>query len=211
MSNSNIMKTLFIEARRKNLKLEENTKKFISGLGKISILYSIQYKSLAEEIKKYALLNKKKVILFQQVLGCSNPKLKDSTIILVGSGRFHAVNIALRTGFPIYILEQDKISQVTKQEIEELEKKKKTALSKFYMSGKIGILVSTKPGQEKMKQALKLKEKLEKQSKKVYLFVADTFPLSELENFSLPIYINTACPGISFDSDKIVNYEDITV
>ena len=46
------------------------------------------------------------------------------------------------------------------QEIEQLKIKRKTALMKFLNADKIGILVSTKPGQENMKQAQKIKEKL---------------------------------------------------
>jgi hypothetical protein len=33
--------------------------------------------------------------------------------------------------------------------------------------------------------------------------------LQELDNFSLNIYINTACSGLCLDSDKIVNLRDI--
>jgi len=203
------MKTLFIEAKRKNLKLGENIKRFISTLGKISILFSIQYKDLAEQFKKEAEKQHKKVLCCIQVLGCSNPQLEVSTVVLVGSGRFHAVNIALRTGLPIYIIGENSISQISQGEIEELQKRKKIALSKFYMADKVGIIISTKPGQNKIKEALKLKEKLEKQDKQVYLFITDNISLSELENFPLSIYINTACPGLSLDSNKIINYEDL--
>ena len=205
------MKTLFIEARKKNLKLGEEAKKFISSANNFSILYSIQYKSLAEQFKKEAERQKKKVLCLQQVLGCSNPKLEKSTIVLIGSGRFHAVNLASRLKQPIYIISQDKIDRITEEEIKKLEARKKAALIKLYSSKELVIIISTKPGQNKQKQAFILKNKLEKQGKKVYLFLADNINLAELENFSLPIYINTACPGLFLDSSKIINLEDITL
>ena len=202
------MKTLFIEARRKGLVLAENIKYFIKSLDSLSILYSIQYKSLAEEFKQEAKKQGKKILAFQQVLGCSNPKVK-GTIVLIGSGRFHAVNLASRLGLPIYIIEGDKIEKITAEEIKKMQAKKKTALLKFYSSDSIGIIASTKPGQTKIREAEKLKKSLEAKGKKVYLFVADNINLAELENFPLPIYINTACPGLTLDSSKILNIEDI--
>lgn len=202
------MKTLFIEAQRKNLRLEENIKKFILSLEKISILYSIQYKKLAEDFKKEAQSQGKKIILFQQVLGCSNPKISQSTIVLIGSGRFHAINIASRINSPIYIVEENKISQISKEEIDKLNLRKKSALSRFFLADKIGILISTKKGQYNLGKAIKLKEKFKE--KKIYLFLADSISLQELENFEIDSWVNTACPGLSFDSSKIINCGDLT-
>ena len=203
------MKSLFIEARRKNLTLGERAREFVSKHKEFSIIYSIQFKELAEKFKKEAEKQGKKILSFTQVLGCSFPKLKPSTIILIGSGRFHAVNLASRLKLPIYILEQDTIKEVTKEEIEKLETKKKVSMLKFLHADEVGILVSSKPGQNKTSLALKLKEKLEKKGKKAYLFIADNISLQELENYTLPIYINTACPGLALDSSKIINLEDL--
>lgn len=205
------MKTLFIEAKRKNLKLGEEAKKFISQHKEFSVLYSIQYKELAEQFKKESEKQGKKVLAFLQILGCSNPSLKPSTIVLIGSGRFHAVNIASRIKLSIYILEGDKFEQVSDKEIKKLETRKKAAYLKFLHADEVGIIVSVKPGQRKMKIAEDLKKKLKKQGKKVYLFIADNISLQELENFTLPIYINTACPGLSLDSSKIINLEDLEI
>lgn len=203
------MKSLFIEARRKNLKLGEEAKSFISKHKEFSILYSIQFKDLAEQFKREAEKQGKQVLAFLQVLGCSNPKVK-GTIVLIGSGRFHALNIASRLKLPIYIVsEEGKVEQITEEEIKKLEAKKKAAYLKFLHAEEVGIIVSTKPGQNKIKEAEELKRKLEKQGKKARLFITDSINLLELENFSLPIYINTACPGLFLDSNKIINLEDL--
>ncbi|MFA5084489.1 MAG: diphthamide synthesis protein, partial [Candidatus Paceibacterota bacterium] len=61
-----------------------------------------------------------------------------------------------------------------------------------------GILVSTKPGQNKTKQALALKKKLEHEGKKAYIFSFDNFDINQLENFpEIKCWINTMCPGLS--------------
>jgi 2-(3-amino-3-carboxypropyl)histidine synthase len=126
---------------------------------------------------------------------------------LIGSGKFHAINLALQNNL-IYILEGNKISKLEKEEIEKIKTKRKVARSKFLISDKIGILVSTKPGQENMKKARKLKKKLEKQNKEVTIFLADNINLEDLENYDIESWVNTACPALTFDS-RIINIDEL--
>jgi len=68
------------------------------------------------------------------------------------------------------------------------------------------ILVTIKPGQQYFTLAKKLKEKLEEQGKKAYVFVDNTFDLNTLENYPfIKAWVNTACPRIG--TDDIVNIE----
>ena len=202
------MKTIFIEARRRGLVLSPKIKEFISRFQKFNLFYSIQYVSLAKQIKEHA---GKKVIKFQQVMGCSKINQTAEPIILVGSGKFHALQLALQTEAPIYIIEGSEIKPINREEVNNLKKKRKAAISRFLASDKIGILVSTKSGQNNLIQAKKIKQRLEKKGKFVYILIGDSFSISELENFPLPICINTACPGIQLDSSKIVNSDEISI
>jgi len=78
-------------------------------------------------------------------------------------------------------------------------------LMKFYSADNIGILVSTKPGQNNLKEAIELKKKLKKNC---YIFVSDMINEAELENFPfIQAWVNTACPRI--EGKNIVNAEDI--
>lgn len=192
------MKTLFIEAR-KDIKLNEEKFKELARIlpGTIYIAYSIQYKELAEQVRKKL---KNKIIGFSQVIGCTKLKSK-SPILFVGDGKFHALNLATQ-GREVYIFDNYAINKISKEEIESLKRKEQGKYSRFLMSDKAGILVSVKPGQFKLNEALKLKRKLKK---KTYLFLADDIKEDEIENFSLPIYINTACPRIS--SEKAIYYK----
>jgi diphthamide biosynthesis enzyme Dph1/Dph2-like protein len=198
------MKTLFIEAKKKNI--EANLKELDNLPDTIYIVYSIQYKKLAEEIKNQ--LNDKKIIGFSQILGCSEIKTS-ADILLIGQGRFHALNLARTSGKEVYIFDNYSINKINKEEIAKENQKERGKYLKFLSSSNIGIIISIKSGQNNMNIAEKLKQKLEKQGKEVFLFLADTLNLSELENFPVDIFINTACPGLSLDSSMIINYKDI--
>ncbi len=203
------MKVLFIESKKKLKKDEvlnvENIKKKLSK--EVHILYTIQYKNIAEKIKKQL---GNRVIAFNQIIGCSkvNPK---GTLLLIGSGRFHALNLALTTNKEIYVYESGKIKKITEQEIKKLRRREKGKLSRFLSSGKIGLLISIKPGQNNLDKAKKFKKKLENRfpEKSFYVFLVDTINIQELENFSVDFWINFACPGLQFDSEKLMNYEKI--
>ena len=192
---------MFVEAQKKH---ECN----ISNLNfrvlpeNISLAYSIQYKKLAEQFKEKL---GKRVKGFKQVLGCTKLKSK-YPILLVGSGKFHAIQLALQ-GNEVYILEE-KISKLDEKEIEEIKAKRKTALMNFLSASKIGILVSIKPGQENLKQALKIKNELEKKRKEASVFLADNIPIEELENYNIQSWLNTSCPALTFDS-RILNIREL--
>lgn len=198
-----IMKTLFIEARRKLNAINLNHINLNALPNKIMLAYSIQYKNLAEKLKRKL---GKKVAGFKQVLGCTRLRRR-YPILLIGSGKFHAIQLALQNNI-IYILEGNKISKLGKKEIEKIKAKRKAARSKFLAADKIGILVSSKPGQKNLKPAINLRKKLEKQDKEVTLFLADNINLEELENYNIESWVNTACPALTFDS-RIVNIDEL--
>jgi len=203
-------KILYIEARKKLKLNKELVKELAGGLpNTIYLAYSIQYKKLAEELKKE--LAKSRTIKIHgssQVLGCS--KLKTSTpILLIGSGRFHALNLALSSQKEVFIFDNYSISKIGKEEIEQEQRKEKGNYLKFLASKEIGILVSTKSGQQNLSLALKLKDKLKKQGKNPFLFLSDNINIQELENFPIDLWINTACPGISLDSPRIIDSRNL--
>ncbi len=192
---------MFVEAKRK-LNVDVKDIDFSILPQSIYLAYSIQYKKLAELVKERL---GKQVKGFQQVLGCSAIKSK-YPILLIGSGRFHALNLALQ-GNTVYIIEGTEINQVNAPEVEKIKAKRKAALSRFYAADKVGILVSTKPGQENLKKALKLKNQLK--DKEVSIFIANNLNLNELENYDVESWVNTACPALTFDS-KVVNIQELT-
>lgn len=199
------MKTLFIPAEINFLNNFDKLKKDFDILPKnLAIGYTIQYKSFAEKVKN-ELLKNYNIINFFQILGCSKPKNleKADCILIVADGKFHAISIAYETKKQVYLLEKDKLIKIILEEIEIFEKKKKAAYLNFLNSEKIGILISTKPGQQRLGRALNLKKELK--NKKVYFFLSNEINLKETENFGLNFWINTACPRIDLDNPKIIN------
>jgi len=204
------MKIMFIPAK---VNQEVNIKKIESLSSRlpkrIAIAYSIQYRDIAERIKEI-LLKKHEITLFIQVLGCSRPKFPEKTeaILLVSSGRFHAVSLALESGIPVYVLEHDKLAKIPEEEIKGLKKKKLASYIRFLNADRVGIMVSTKPGQENMKKALALKKRLK--NKESYLFICNEINTKDFENFpDIKSWVNTACPRLDFDS-SIINISDLT-
>ncbi len=201
------MKTLFIPAISKSQindsKLESLSKKLPKN---IAIAYSIQFKNIAEQAKQI-LSKTHKITKMIQVLGCSNPKFSKETqaILLIGSGRFHAIGLAIETKKTIYILDKNKLTKISKKEIQTFEKLKKGSYIKFLNAQKVGIIVSTKPGQQKLKQALNLKFK----DKNNYYFIANDLNTNEFENFGLESWVNTACPRMDLNHPSVINMNDI--
>jgi 2-(3-amino-3-carboxypropyl)histidine synthase len=176
----------------------------------IIIAYSMQYKEIAQEIKE-VLSKTKKIISIIQVLGCSKPKIKGNTqaILLLSSGKFHAISLAYETKTPVYLLENNfNLNKISKKEIEIFEKKQKGSYIKFLNSKKVGILISTKPGQENLKEAIDLQKKLK--DKKSYLFISNDLNINEFENFYLNSWINTACPRLDMLDTSIINISNLS-
>ena len=197
------MKIMFVEVVKKIDDFNIDKINFNKLPTKIMLAYSVQYKKLAKILKKKL---GKRIVGFKQVLGCSKLKSK-YPILLIGSGKFHAIQLALQ-GNKVYLLEGKKISKLGEKEIKKIKTRRKTAKIKFLAADKIGILVSCKLGQENLKEALKWKKNLEKQGKEVYIFVTDNINITELENYDIQSWLNTACPALTTDS-KIVNVNEI--
>jgi 2-(3-amino-3-carboxypropyl)histidine synthase len=197
---------------------------------KVGLLTTVQHISQLGKAKKFLENNGKKVYLGKgkkamhkcQILGCDFDAAKSvsskvDAFLYIGTGRFHPLGVVLYTGKNVLAVNplSMEIKEYTKKDAEQIEKRKKGALLKFYSAKKIGIIVSTKPGQNRMKDALELKKKLK--DKECYIFVTDTLDFSELENFPfIDCYVNTMCPRIGLDdtiraAKPIVNIDDVKI
>jgi len=211
------MRILHVEAR----KIFDNEKINYPLLDKlpgesISLSATVQYISLVPRVKEYLEKNKKKVMIKQgafyksQILGCNSSAFDKNadTLLLIADGKFHALNNAVQLDKEIYIFNTKTLEKVSRQEIEKIKAKKQGKIKKFLTSSRVGIIVSTKHGQN-LKNVLELKQRIEKLEKEVFVFEADNIDLSELENFNIPVWVNTACPGLDLNTGKIVNLQDI--
>lgn len=214
------MKTLFIPAKYKGI---ANIKPdVIERLpGKVGLVSSVQFLDSLKEIKKELEKNNKKAIIGGQILGCNisaakNIEKKVDAFLYIGDGAFHPIGVALETKKDVFTYDpaDNVFGKVSNDETSRYKNRQKGAFLKYLSSQNIGIIVSTKPGQEKLSAALKLKEKLEKKGKNIFIFLADDVDLNELEDFPfIECWLNTACPRLRDDFEKttktIINLEEI--
>jgi len=204
------MQTLFIEAKyHEKFKLP---KQLVDRLpNTITLATTIQFIDSIENIKSQLEQAKKEVKLFKgehakypgQMLGCSLNKQEDTDAFLyIGSGEFHPKALLLKNSKPVFVYNplNDTTELLTEKDIELIKRKQQGALSRYLVSDRIGIIVSTKPGQNHLKEAETLQAKLQKEKKEAYIFVTDTLSLNELENFPfIQCWVNTMCPRIGYD------------
>ncbi len=220
------MDKMFIEARIKiNGEEKGRIKNAVIGFAKlpfkkISLISSIQYLDLIPFFKKELEKNGKTVLTGKgnlakygaQIMGCdvNAARMDADAFILLSTGRFHAFQLALKTEKPIFVWNSQYMRRIHEEEIGDLKKKRSGAIKKFLAAESIGIIVSTKPGQTKLKEALEIRKRLEKRGKGAFIFIADTISLQELENFPCQSWLNTACPALILDSQNLVDYKEVS-
>ena len=212
------MKTLFIETRRKFKDSDIKYNLLDSLKGKtISLAATIQYIELVPKVKSYLESKGKKVIIKQgayhkaHVLGCNSSAFDKSadTLLMITDGTFHAINNATQLQKEIYVFTTHTLEKIEQEEIDAYNKKNLAKQKKFLMAETVGLLVSTKYGQHQ-KAIHKIKEKIEKLNKKVYIFESNNINTNEFENFpQIQLWVNTACFGLARDDMRIINLADI--
>jgi len=222
------MDVIFVDAKL-DADVKNVVEKSLPKLGKnVGLLTTAQHLNKLNDAVKVLESNGKKVFIGtnkktknkSEVLGCdfsAAEEIKDKVdcFLYVGTGMFHPIGIFSGTKKKLIIANPitNEVKEITEKDIEKIEKRKKGALLKFMSSKNIGVLVTTKTGQNKLKEALKLKDELK--DKNVYILLADTLEFRELENFSfIDCFVNTMCPRIGLDDmirleKLILNIEDI--
>lgn len=212
---------LYLELRRKfnkediNLDLLDNLIKEKKPKT-ISLAATLQYINLIPILKEYIESKEIKTIIKKgpvyngQVLGCNAQAFdsKADILLLLTDGKFHAINNAIQLNREIYVFNGKNLEKITKENIEKENKKTRAKVIKFISAEKVGILISTKKGQN-YNNLDEIIKKLKNKGKQVYLFESDNINISELDNFSLPIYINSACQGITMDDSRVLNLKEI--
>lgn len=149
-----------------------------------------------------------------QVLGCNASEAEKisgevDAFLFVGSGEFHPVQVQLRTGKPVWLWNPvaQEIGELSKERVDSWRQRKEGQVSKFLMSNRVGVIVSTKMGQKNLMRA---KELIKQTDKEAYLFVCDELDMNEFENFNfIECWVNTACPRIPDQAVNMVNIDDL--
>ncbi len=139
-----------------------------------------------------------------QVLGCNYSCLRNTSadaVVFIGDGTFHAMGASIYCGKKVYAY-SPLSGEVREIDTSEFLKKRYTAISRAMMSESFGILVSTKPGQNRMSVARKLQRMAMSRGFSAEIIVSDEIAPALIENFRFDCYINTACPRIAYDDQS---------
>jgi 2-(3-amino-3-carboxypropyl)histidine synthase len=132
-----------------------------------------------------------------QVLGCSFAAAKASgaeEILFIGTGLFHPVGIALATQARVIALDPltGSAQEVTG---DALMRRRFAIMEKARAAKNVGIIVSTKNGQQRMDLARRLASL---SPTAVIVTMREVHP-DELLNLGFACYVNTACPRLAYD------------
>lgn len=132
-----------------------------------------------------------------QVLGCSFEAATTTgaaEILYVGTGLFHPIGIALSTQSRVIAL--DPITGIASEvSSDTLLRRRFAVMEKARRAASVGIIVSTKSGQ----QRLDLARRLASLSPIATIVMMREVIPDELLNLGFEMYVNTACPRIAYD------------
>jgi 2-(3-amino-3-carboxypropyl)histidine synthase len=214
------MPTLYLECRRADpeplLKTLERGINVLDGYEKIGLGATVQWLDHLDQVK--LLLEGHGVITLMgppirplryegQVLGCAyQPLLQLSSkvegYLIIGS-RFHGLGLGLQTEKPVYYLDPELgVLDGLKAGVERLLRSRYGYIERAREARRMGIIVSVKPGQLRMRCAMKLKRLLEKAGRRAEILIMDDVNMEMLRDSGLEAFINTACPRLSIEDQE---------
>jgi 2-(3-amino-3-carboxypropyl)histidine synthase len=181
----------------------------------IALATTVQHIHQFEDMKSFFERNGKKVFAEQgeramergQVLGCDAGAIKKvedkvDAVVFVGSGIFHPLAIDVKKPVFVFNPYAGKVTEIS-AERERLQKLRKGAIAKALGCKRFAVLLSTKPGQFNLPQALWAREELRKRNREAMILVANEFDPLTIGNFmAFDCLVNTACPRIADDQEK---------
>jgi 2-(3-amino-3-carboxypropyl)histidine synthase len=186
---------------------------------KICLVTTVQFGEGMKTAKKF--LEKNGFVVYDggYVLGCDVSGARQyermaECYMFMGSGRFHPLGLQERTERPVLFLDVEKRTlEDLSEEKDKMKIKRKLRIEKAKYLQNFGIMVSTTPGQTRMKQAGEIKRKLEKAGKLAYVLAGDHFTPEKLLGLKIDVLINTACPRMRDDAEQfgkiILNADDV--
>ncbi|MBN1683079.1 diphthamide biosynthesis enzyme Dph2 [Candidatus Bathyarchaeota archaeon] len=200
----------------------------IEGIGNIGLVTTIQHvhqiKDFADALKAKGINIKvgkgdNKRLYDGQILGCNYQVAKSlikevNCFIFLGGGEFHPIGLSITTGKPVLIVNPYNLKTyfLDDSEIMLLAKKRYASITKAKNAKNIGILVSSKPGQNSLNDAQKLVKKITGKNIISFIIYMDEIKQDTLNNFSeAEIFVDTACPRIAIDGIAGVEKPILTI
>jgi 2-(3-amino-3-carboxypropyl)histidine synthase len=125
---------------------------------------------------------------------------KAASFLMLGGGRFHAIGLRLSTGKPVVILDPERSAAIAEEiDLDAFKRKRYATIQAISKAKSIGIIVSSKPGQERMSLARRLLSSTIDSKREGHIVILDEISPDALLNLGLDAYISTACPRIALD------------
>jgi len=180
---------------------------------RIGLITNIQHIHMISSVKKFLEEKGKKVFVglpkgrakyAGQVLGCDFSAArcimkKVDGFLYFGSGDFHPLGVALATKKTTLALDMGGDIKDIGKKARKILKQRYSIIAKAVEAESFGILIGEKRGQRRLELAMKLKEKIEKKEKKVFLFSIREIIPENLNYIKVDAFINTACPRVTID------------
>jgi 2-(3-amino-3-carboxypropyl)histidine synthase len=207
---------VYVEARAKIGIKEALTKAlpFLESWNKIGLVTTVQHIHQLDEAKNMLEAAGKTVFVGNadstkhpgQVIGCDFGNAQSvsedvEAFLFVGGGRFHATGVTLATGKPTIIADPyEEFAYPIHDEARRVIMQRWGNISEAKEAKSFGVLISLKSGQMRLRAALDIKEKIERNGRKATLLALREVTPSVLMQFpTLDAFVNTACPRLSLD------------
>ncbi len=193
--------------------------------GPVGLITTVQHVQRLDEVKEYleghgieALIGMPsgRIKYAGQVLGCNFStalmvKSKVWMYLYIGTGLFHPLGAAMVTGKKVLALDPHTGNHEVIEQGERFLRVRYGLIAKAMDSEKAAILVSTKPGQNRMRIAEQLKSKAEENGKTADILVMDRISPQSLIGSGYDVYVSTACPRIALDDHMSYDRPMLTV
>jgi 2-(3-amino-3-carboxypropyl)histidine synthase len=183
--------------------LRENLKTIPRNVG---LLTTAQHRKQLPRVKSFLEKHRIHVLLARgrrtqfsgQILGCdltAAVKIQNDVdgFLYLGTGMFHPLGAAIATKKDVLRV----YKTIEKVDPQPLLRQRHALAFKASRQKTFGIVVSTKKGQFRMQEALKVRKFLKEKGKKTYLFIADEIRPDILHGCDA--YVICACPRIALD------------
>ncbi len=188
--------------------------KMFSSTKDLGLLANIQFIDYLQEIKDYLGNKGFKVIIGKgdprikyngQVLGCNFSAARSISAqvagyLFIGDGIFHPLGVSLSTNKPVLAFDpfNDNIQNVKKLK-EKILRQRFGAIAKAKEYRNFGIIVTTKPGQNRINFAKDIKNKLDIHGYNSVIIGMENISPDMLDYLPFQGFVNTACPRLTID------------
>ena len=204
-------KTFFIEVRSR-ADVTEVVRKALPELSghRICLITTVQHVHKLEDACRILETGGKECVIGRgdskitypgQVLGCNFSAGRGEECdeyLYIGSGEFHPLGVSLATGKNVLIADPF-VNEIRRADPSRVLRQRSAVIAKSLDAKVFGIIVSSKPGQERMQLAQELKDLAVRHGMSAFIFIMDLVTPDQLLQFRVDAFVNTACPRLAVD------------